>query len=316
MLALVRARLLQLLLVLFFMSILIFGLMKLAPGDPVFALLKADEVKTTMADEQALRESLGLDKPMLVQYGQWLARVARLDFGDSLMRQRPVLELYVEKLPATVELALGGMAFMLALAVPAGLLAARFPGRLPDHAGRAFSLLGASIPVFWIGLLLIYLFAYRLQWLPFMGRGEDWRQLILPSVTLGFGLSAVHASLLRSGMLASLSQPYIRAARARGIRESTIYGKYALRGAIAPVLTVFGMTLGSLLAGSVVVETLFSWPGIGLMAVEAIFQRDYPLVQGFLFLSGALIVLVNLAVDLLYGWIDPRVRLSGKGGRR
>jgi peptide/nickel transport system permease protein len=257
-LGIVRTRLLQLIVVLWVLSIVTFSLMKLAPGDPVLTLLRVDEMSVTQADEAALREELGFNRPVHVQYLEWLGRVLRLDFGESLIKGKPVLSELLERLPATIELTLGGLAVMLIIAFPLGLLAARYPGRLPDHLGRMFALIGASVPVFWIGLLLIYAFAFKLQWFPTMGRG-GLRELILPSVTLGSGLAAVHARLLRSGLLDSLSQEYIRAARARGLSEWRVFFRHALRAALIPALTMFGMTLGSLLAGSVVVETLFSW---------------------------------------------------------
>lgn len=312
MLKLIRQRLIQLVIVLFFLSIVIFVLMKLAPGDPVVTLLKVDEMGATQAQEEALREELGFNRPVAVQYWDWLTHVMRLDFGESLLKNKPVLDELLERLPATLQLAVGGMTVMILIAVPLGLLSARFPGRFPDHVGRVFSLLGASVPVFWIGLILIYLFSYRLQWLPTMGKGE-FKHLVLPSITLGFGLAAIHARLLKTGMLESLSTEYIRSARARGISEAKIFWQYAMRAALIPVLTVFGMTFGSMIAGTVIVETLFSWPGLGSMAVEAIFQRDYPLVQGYLMMTGVFIIIVNLLVDLLYGWIDPRIRLR-RGG--
>ncbi|WP_426446536.1 nickel ABC transporter permease [Paenibacillus sp. S-38] len=308
----IRSRLLQLLTVLFALSLLTFTLMKLAPGDPVLSLLRVDEMQVTMADEAHLREELGLNRPIHQQYLAWLGNVLRLDLGTSILKGKPVLEELLDRLPATIELTLGGLAFMALVAVPLGMLAARYPGRLPDHLGRLFALIGASVPLFWLGLILIFIFSLKLQWLPMTGRGE-WKGLILPSVTLGFGLAAVHARLLRSGMLESLSQEYVRSARARGLSEGRLYVKHVLRAALIPVLTVFGMTFGSLLGGSVVVETLFAWPGLGSMAVEAVFQRDYPLVQGYLMMTGLLIITANLAVDLLYGWVDPRIRV--KGGR-
>jgi len=313
-LRIVRARLLQLVIVLCALSAVTFTLMKMAPGDPVLRLLHADEMTVTRAEETALRAELGLDRPVHIQYVDWLLGVLRLDFGESLIKKKPVLEELLDRLPATIELALGGLAVMMLLSLPLGLLAARYPGRWPDHAGRIFSLLGASIPPFWLGLLLIYAFSVQMQWFPSMGKA-GWRELVLPSVTLGFGLAAVHARLLRAGMLDSLSQEYIRAARARGIPEWRVFLCHALRAALIPVLTVFGMTLGGLLAGSVVVETLFSWPGLGSMAVEAIFQRDYPLIQGYLLLTGALIITVNLLVDLAYGLLDPRISLNKERNR-
>lgn len=305
-------RLTQLVIVLFVLSIVVFVLMKLAPGDPVMSLLRADEMQATRAQAEALREELGFNRPLAVQYWNWMTNVITLDFGDSLLKNKPVLDELLDRLPATLQLAMGGMTVMVLISVPLGLLAARFPGRLPDHFGKMFALLGASMPTFWIGLILIYLFSTKMHWLPTMGKGE-FKHLVLPSITLGFGLAAVHAQLLKTGMLESLSTEYVRSARARGIGEFKIVLKYALRAACIPVLTVFGMTFGSLIAGSVVVETLFSWPGLGSMAVEAIFQRDYPLIQGYLMMTGAFTILVNLLVDLLYGWIDPRIRLR-KGG--
>lgn len=200
---------------------------------------------------------------------------------------------------------------MMLIAAPLGILAARYPGRWPDHLSRLLALIGASIPSFWMGLLLIYVFSYKLQWLPTMGRG-GFLHVILPSVTLGFAMAAVYARLLRAGLLESLSQEYIRAARARGIAEWRIMINHALRAALLPVVTVFGMSIGSLLAGTVVVEMLFSWPGLGSMAVEAIYQRDYPVLQGYVLLTGLFVVVVNLFVDIVYGLLDPRIR-CGKG---
>jgi peptide/nickel transport system permease protein len=310
-LKLVKARLLQLVFVLFLLSLLTFTLMKLAPGDPVLRILEVDELAVTQADEAALRKELGFDRPLLVQYGEWMLNVLQLDFGNSYIKEKPVLDEMIARLPTTIQLTVGGLAVMVLIAVPLGLLAAKYPGRWPDHLSRFLALLGASIPSFWMGLLLIYVFAFKLQWLPTMGKGSA-QHMILPSVTLGFAMAAVYARLLRAGLLESLSQEYIRAARARGIAEWRILWRHALRAALLPVVTVFGMSIGSLLAGTVVIETLFSWPGLGSMAVEAIFQRDYPVIQGYVLLTGVFVVVVNLLVDLSYGLLDPRIRY-GKG---
>ncbi|XEC93094.1 nickel ABC transporter permease [Paenibacillus tarimensis] len=312
MLKLVRARLLQLVFVLFLLSLLTFTLMKLAPGDPVLTILKADELSVTMEDEAALRKELGFDRPVLVQYGTWMLNLMQFDFGKSYVKGKPVLEEMMDRLPATVQLTVGGLVVLIILAVPLGLLSAKYPGRLPDHISRIFALVGASIPSFWMGMLLIYAFAYQLNWLPTMGMG-GFRSMILPSVTLGFAMAAVYARLLRAGLLESLSQEYIRAARARGIAEWRILIRHALRAALLPVVTVFGMSIGNLLTGSVVIETLFAWPGLGSMAVEAIFQRDYPVIQGYVLLTGIFVVTVNLLVDIAYVLLDPRIRYS-KGG--
>jgi peptide/nickel transport system permease protein len=218
-----------------------------------------------------------------------------------------VLEEIMHRLPATLQLTAGGLVVMVLIAVPLGTLSARYRGKLPDHFSRIFALAGSSVPLFWMGLLLIYLFAYKLQWLPMMGKGTI-TQMILPSLTLGLGMAAEYSRLLRAGLLESLSEQYIRAARARGIAEWRVLSLHAMRAAMLPVMTVCGMSIGSLLAGSVVTETLFSWPGLGTMAVSAIFERDYPIIQGFVLLTGLLVVGVNLLVDLSYGLLDPRVR--------
>lgn len=306
----VGGRLIQLVVVLFILSVVIFVLMKLAPGDPVTALLHGDEMSTTLGDEDQLREELGFHRPLHVQYGEWLFHVIQLDLGYSLLKNKPVIDELWSRLPATLELAAGGLMVMMIIAVPLGLLAARFPRRFPDHFSRLFTLFGASLPLFWIGLIFIYCFSLKLDWFPTMGRGGI-EHLVLPALTLGFGLAAVHARLLRSGMLESLSSEYVRAARARGLSELRVYVKYAMRSALVPVLTIFGMTAGSLVCGSVVVETIFSWPGLGSMATEAIFQRDYPLIQGYLLMAGTFIMIVNLIVDIVCRWVDPRLRLLG-----
>ncbi|WP_397379468.1 nickel ABC transporter permease [Paenibacillus sp. YYML68] len=304
---LIGSRMLQLVYVLALLSIVTFALMKLAPGDPVLSMLRVDEVTVTEADEAALREELGLDRPLVLQYAEWVWRLVQLDLGDSYFKGKPVLEVLAERLPATLQLTAGSLLVMLATALPLGALSAAYAGRLPDHLSRILALIGSSMPTFWVGLLFIYLFGYKLSWLPTMGMGTP-QHLILPCLTFGLGLATIYARLLRAGLLEVLSQEYIRAARARGLSEWRVMTRYAMRAALAPVLTIFGMSIGSLLAGSVVVETLFSWPGIGNMAVEAIFHRDYPLIQGYVLLTGMFVVVVNLAVDLLYGLLDPRVR--------
>ncbi|WP_177217898.1 nickel ABC transporter permease [Paenibacillus algorifonticola] len=308
---LIKKRLIQLVFVLFILSLVIFILMKLAPGDPVLTLLHADEMSITQADEAALREELGFDQPVLVQYGKWMLGLIRLDLGTSYLKGRPVLDELLDKLPATIQLTASGLAVMVAIALPLGLIASRYPNRWPDHVSRILALVGASIPSFWMGLLLIYLFSLKLGWLPTSGKGS-FAHMILPSITLGFAMAAVYARLLRSGLLDSLSQDYIKAARARGLAERRILMGHALRAALLPVITVFGVSFGNLLAGSVVIETLFAWPGLGSLALEAIFERDYPIIQGYVLATGLFVVVVNLLVDLSYSLLDPRIRL-GKG---
>ncbi|ANY69530.1 nickel ABC transporter permease subunit NikB [Paenibacillus sp. BIHB 4019] len=310
-LQLIKKRLIQLVFVLFILSLIIFILMKLAPGDPVLTLLHADEMSITQADEAALREELGFDQPVLMQYGQWMLGLMQLDLGTSYLKGRPVLDELLDKLPATIQLTASGLVVMVAIALPLGLVASRYPNRWPDHVSRILALIGASIPSFWMGLLLIYLFSLKLGWLPTSGKGS-FAHMILPSITLGFAMAAVYARLLRSGLLDSLSQDYIKAARARGLAERRILMGHALRAALLPVITVFGVSFGNLLAGSVVIETLFAWPGLGSLALEAIFERDYPIIQGYVLATGLFVVIVNLLVDLSYSLLDPRIRL-GKG---
>ncbi|PZE20867.1 ABC transporter permease [Paenibacillus xerothermodurans] len=298
----------QLLGVLFILSAATFTLMKMAPGDPVKTILQADEFAVTEADEAKLRAQLGFDQPAAVQYGRWLWGIMRLDLGKSFLSGKPVWDLIMSRLPTTAQLAAGALAVMALITVPVGIAAAKFPGRWPDHLSRLLAWIGASIPSFWLGLILIYLFSYQLQLLPSMGTGSL-AQTILPAFTLGFSLAAVYARLLRVGLLEALAQDYVRAARARGISEWRIMTRHALRAAILPVVTMFGMSIGYLLGGSIVVETLFSWPGLGSMVMDAILGRDYPVIQGYILFTGVVIVAINMLVDLSYYLIDPRLRI-------
>ncbi|WP_025026388.1 nickel ABC transporter permease [Caldalkalibacillus mannanilyticus] len=310
----ILSRLWQLMIVLFILSLATFILMKLAPGDPVRTILKTDEVAVTVTEEEALRAELGFDQPLLIQYGQWLFRLIQLDLGHSYISQKPVIKEIGSRFLPTLYLTLGGLAVMLFLSFILGTLAAIYHQRLIDHVSRIIAFLGASVPTFWLGLLLIYWFSYKLDLLPSFGSGSV-QHLILPSLTLGLGMSAVYARLLRAGLLESFTQEYIRAARARGLGEVSILFRHSLRAALLPVMTMFGMSFGALLGGSVVVENLFSWPGLGKMVVEAILRRDYPVIQGYILFTGALVVIVNLVVDLSYRFLDPRIRLGGEESR-
>ncbi|MGM0875694.1 MAG: nickel ABC transporter permease [Bacillota bacterium] len=307
MLSLIRKRLLQLVLVLFVLSVFTFSLMKLAPGDPVMTILNADEMMVTESDQAKLRSELGFDQPPYVQYGQWMLGLFQLDLGKSYMSGKPVWNEMMERLPITVQLTTGALLVMVSISVPLGIISARYPGKWPDQISRILALIGASIPSFWLGLMLIYFFAFKLQILPSTGIGS-FSQMILPSFTLGFSLAAVYARLLRAGLLASFSEDYIQAGKARGVKEWRILWFHAFRAALLPVITVFGLSIGSLLGGAVVIEILFSWPGLGSMAVDAIFSRDYPVIQGYVLLTGIFVVILNLLVDLSYYLIDPRIK--------
>lgn len=281
--------------------------MKIAPGDPVLTILNADEMVVTEDDKAKLRKELGFDQPLYMQYGKWMLNLAQLDLGKSYMTGKPVWDELMERLPITIELTLFALLIMVSIAVPMGVLSATYVGKWPDQMSRILALIGASLPSFWLGLILIYVFAYKLNLVPSSGIGS-FSQIILPAFTLGFTFAVVYARLLRAGLLQSMSEDFILAARARGLKEHRILWFHAFRAAILPVITVFGLSMGSFLGGAVVVEILFSWPGLGSLAVDAIFSRDYPVIQGYVLLTGLFVVLVNLLVDLSYYVIDPRIQ--------
>jgi peptide/nickel transport system permease protein len=281
-------------------------LIHVVPGDPVELMLGES---ATAGDRAALRASLGLDRPLHQQVLGQLARLARLDLGDSLYSRRPVSAVVAERLPATVELAVAALAVAAAVALPLGILAARHRGGLADSAAMGVALLGLSIPSFWLGPLLILLFSVVLGWTPVSGR-EGLASLVLPALTLGTGMAAVLARMLRSSLLETLSEDYVRTARAKGLSPAAVLRRHALRNAALPVVTVFGMQAGALLAGAVITETVFAWPGVGSLLVEAIQRRDFPVVQGCVLLISTTYVAVNAGTDLAYAWLDPRVRVT------
>ena len=281
-------------------------LIHLVPGDPVELMLGES---ATAGDRAALRARLGLDRPLHQQLLGQLGRLARLDLGDSLYSRRPVSAVVAERLPATVELAVAALAVAAAVALPLGILAARHRGGLADSAAMGVALLGLSIPSFWLGPLLILLFSVVLGWTPVSGR-EGLASLVLPALTLGTGMAAVLARMLRSSLLETLSEDYVRTARAKGLSPAAVLRRHALRNAALPVVTVFGMQAGALFAGAVITETVFAWPGVGSLLVDAIQRRDFPVVQGCVLLISTTYVLVNAGTDLAYAWLDPRVRVT------
>jgi peptide/nickel transport system permease protein len=288
----IGSRLSQLLIMVFVLSFLTFLLMKITPGDPIRTILKVDDVSVTTDKEEELKKEYGFDKPILQQYGEWIINVAQFDLGESLISKKPVSELILDRLPATL---------------PLGVISALYENRWPDYISRWFALVGASIPSFWLGLLLMYFFSLKLQWLPMMGRGT-FAHFVLPSFTLGLAMAPIYITLLRERLITILQSPYIEAAKARGISKSRILFFHALRGSLIPLVTMFGLSLGSLLGGISVIEILYSWPGMGELIVQAVMQRDYPLIQGFIIVIGFLIVLTNLLIDLLYMVINPQVQ--------
>ena len=292
------------LLVVFGVCTLVFLLIHLVPGDPVEAMLGES---ARPADRQALSQSLGLDQPLLEQYQGYLARLVRLDMGESFLYQRPVYDLLAERLPPTLQLAGTSLVLALVLALPLGVLAAYRKGGPFDVGAMGFSLLGVSIPNFWLGPLLILVFSLWLGWTPVSGR-DGLAGLVLPSITLGTGLAAVLARMVRSSVLEVLGEDYIRTARAKGLGTLAVLWRHALRNAWLPISTLVGLQLGALLGGAVITETVFAWPGIGSLLIEAIQGRDYPVVQACVLLISLAYVLVNTLTDLVYLWIDPRIR--------
>ena len=287
-------------------SLVVFVLVRIVPGDPARLMLGMEASEDAV---QAARVQFGFDRPLYVQYAQFVGGALRGDLGQSVRFRRPVGDLLRESFPATLELALAETVIALILAVPAGIYAAVHRDGVLDRLLMAGALIGQAMPIFWLGIMLITLFSVKLGWLPTSGRGSL-AQLIMPSVTLSTYVMALLARLTRSNMLDVLREQYVRTARAKGLRETVIVHKHALMSAALPIVTVLGLQVGALLSGAVVTETVFNWPGIGTLALRAIQQRDYPVVQGVVLVSAALFVLINGMVDLAYRYLDPRVRLT------
>ena len=298
------SRLLSALITLLGVVTLVFFLIHLIPGDPVEYIL-GDSARP--ADRNALRQQLGLDQPLLQQYRSYLVNLLSLNLGNSLHSNQSVTALLAERFPATLELALAAFIIAVLIAVPLGVMAARRRGTAWDSSAMTLSLLGVSIPNFWLGPMLILLFSLWLGWTPVSGR-EQPGSLILPAITLGASLSAVLARMVRSTLLEVLNEDYIRTARAKGLKESSVIWRHALMNTMLPVVTLLGLQLGALLAGAVITETVFSWPGIGSLLIESIQKRDYPLVQGCVLLVAVSYLLINTITDLLYQLLDPRIR--------
>ncbi|WCT57763.1 ABC transporter permease [Paenibacillus kyungheensis] len=298
-----------LLLFLFILSFISFCLLKLVPGDPVRSMLRVDDVAVTNEQIQQMRAQLGLDQSVFVQYGYWLQNLFSLDLGHSYMTARPVFSEFIEKIPYTLMLTGTSLLVMMIISLPLGILSALYRGRWTDHISRIFALIGSSIPSFWLGLLLIDLFAVKLRILPSMGEGS-WQHLILPSITLGIAMSAVYVRLVRASILESSHQEFIRSARARGIGKKRIFTFHLMRHSLIPLLTVFSESIGSLLGGTVMIEVLFAYPGLGKWIVDAITARDYPIIQGYMLFMSIFIVLLNMAVEWSYRYINPAIAIG------
>jgi peptide/nickel transport system permease protein len=308
MLTYILQRLLGALFVIFGVVSIVFLLIHMIPGDPVEIML-GESASTT--DREALRVALGLNQPLWVQFQQYLTGLLQFDMGNSIHFRRPVSDLLLERLPATGLLAAMTLLITLVLALPLGIIAAVRRDTVWDSGAMTFSMLGVSIPNFWLGPILILVFSLWLGWFPVSGR-NGFGSVVLPALTLSTGLIAVLSRMVRSSMLEVLGEDYIRTARAKGLPSQRVILHHGLRNALLPVITLLGLQLGALLAGAVITETVFSWPGVGLLTIESIQSRDYPVVQACVLLISVTYVLVNLLTDLAYAWIDPRIRLGGR----
>ena len=283
---------------------LVFSLIHLVPGDPVQAMLGES---ASPQDIAAMRERLGLDRPLAVQYVAFMKGAVTGDLGTSLRTNQPVVREITQRFPATLELALASMAAAILLAIPLGILAAVNAGNSIDHAATTMSLLGISVPNFWLGPLLAIIFSISLGWLPVSGRGTP-AHLVLPAITLGAPLAAVLARMTRASMLQELGELYVLAALARGVSRLRAVVRHAFRNSLIPIVTVVGLQFGVVLTGAVVTETIFAWPGVGRLLIQSITARDYPTVQGCILFIAIVYVSMNLLVDVLYGVLDPRIR--------
>ena len=301
-------RMAQLGIVLLLVSVAVFSIMHALPGDPVQLMLSgAESGSVTPERQEQLREEMGLNDPLYVQYGRFLRGAVTADLGTSVRLRAPVLDLILDRLGSTLALSLGGILFAVIIGVTTGVMAALKQGSWIDGFSRVLAYAGVSLPLFWLGLLLILVFAFWLPWFPPAG-SEGLRSLVLPSLSLGLLSAGVISRLTRASLLEVLVEDYVRAAWAKGLPKRIVYLRHALRNAFLPVLTILGLQFGAMLAGAVVTETVFSRPGLGRLVVSAILWKDYPLVQGIVLFMATAYVLVNLLVDLLAAWLDPRIR--------
>jgi len=289
-------------------SIAVFFMVRLVPGDPI-QIMFANQAKPSPERIAEMRHQLGLDLPIWKQYLQYLQGIVQGDLGQSIRSRQPVLNEITERLPNTIKLTSASLLIAIAIGVSAGVISAVFKGRWIDKVSMVGAILGISIPGFWLGLMIMMLFAVRLGWFPVSG-ASTWKHLVLPALTLGILSSAVIARLTRASMLEALEQDYVRTARAKGLRESTVVARHALRNAMVPVVTIVGLQIGGLLSGAFIIESVFAYPGVGQLAVTALQARDFPMIQGIVLFVAVVYVGVNLLADLLYGFLDPRIRYS------
>jgi len=309
----IARRLLATVPLLFFVSVVAFSFVHVLPGDPAILFLGEEATPETLAQ---FRARLGFDRPLPTQYLEWLARALRGDLGRSLRTNQPVTEAILQRLPVTIELLGAALAVSLAIAIPMGIVSAVKRNSGVDLASTVFALVGFSLPNFWLGLILIYVFALLLRWLPPSGFvplpavADNVRSLILPALTLGTALAALVTRQLRSGMLEVLRQDYVRTAQAKGLSQGVVVGKHALKNALIAVVTVVGLQIGGLLGNTIITESLFALPGVGRLMIDAVFSRDFFIVQGVVLFLAVGYVVSNLIVDVLYSYLDPRIRLG------
>ena len=310
----ITRRILNLVPVLVGISLLAFSLSALAPGDPALRILRLQsDAPPTRAAVERLRAELGLDAPFPLRYLRWLQDAVRGDLGQSYRTGEPVLQALAVRFPATAQVAVLSTLMALVISLPLGVFSAVRRNAPVDHASRIWALIGASMPSFWLAYVLILMFSVGLRLLPVAGHGTA-AHLVLPSVTLALGGAATLTRLTRSSLLETLGEDFVRTARAKGLGSFRVIARHALQPGLIPVVTALGIRLGHLLAGAAIVETVFAWPGIGKFVVDSIYDRDYPVIQGFVLFTGIVFVLVNLLVDLVYVWIDPRIRIeAGRG---
>jgi peptide/nickel transport system permease protein len=301
----VARRLLQGLIVLLGISFVTFGAIFLT-GDPSSLMVNETWTKQQIED---FRHEMGFDRPWLVQYGDFIADALRGDFGTSLRVNQPAFTLVLERMPATLELTIASIVYSTLIALPVGIISAVRRNTFLDFLVRGVTILAQAVPIFWLGILLIMFFGVKLRWLPVSGRG-DWRNLIMPALSLGTFALARNTRLIRSCLLEVLGQNYIITARAKGLHERSILYSHALRNALIPTITLIGLQFSTLLGGAIITETVFSWPGVGRLAVNSIYNKDFPVVQASVTILASIFVVVNLAVDIIYTYLDPKIRLQ------
>ncbi len=304
------SRIIQIVVVLIGISFLTFLLTYLSPGDPAQIMLTSSGVMPTPSAVEALREQMGYNDPFFVQYFRWLGNALHGDFGVSFSLNKPVVDLLLARLWPTLKLALFSMILMLVISVPLGMLSAVKKNSWIDNAVRGVTFLGVSIPNFWVGLLLMLLFCVKLNIFPVISSGGDFKSMVLPSVTLAIAMSAKYTRQVRTAILEELNQDYVIGARARGVPERKILWRNVFPNSLLPLITMFGLSVGSLLGGTSVVEVIFSYPGLGNLAVSAITSNDYNLIQGYVLWVALIYMVINLIVDISYNFVDPRMRLS------